>query len=238
MDGENSDWGSLKCGCHPNCGIGTMLLVNERSKQAVPIPQILNTDQLMEDLKIINDSARGRLLTTTQMVLSMLRNYRHDTAPKELGFWQVTKIIDGHNGQRLGLAEKGRYDWRIMLVAGMWFQDLFNYDFRRTEMCIIPYGTQVGEVSFCAYNTGVGWRNIVENMFQVASTKEWYATKGRHKVYAAGKEVPLPEVAASEKGRKKVRLPVVGQPERATAPAFAMDGVKITGMNAGGCGSH
>ena len=23
----------------------------------------------------------------------------------------------------------------------MWFQDLFNYDFRRTEMCIIPYGT-------------------------------------------------------------------------------------------------
>ena len=40
----------------------------------------------------------------------------------------------------------------------MWFQDLFNYDFRRTEMCIIPYGTQEGEISFCAYNTGIGWR--------------------------------------------------------------------------------
>jgi uncharacterized radical SAM superfamily Fe-S cluster-containing enzyme len=40
----------------------------------------------------------------------------------------------------------------------MWFQDLFNYDFRRTEMCVIPYGTQEGEISFCAYNTGVGWR--------------------------------------------------------------------------------
>ena len=239
MDGENAEWGSLKCGCHPNCGIGTMLLVNEKSKQAVPIPQILDTDQLMEDLKVINDSARGRFLTTTQMVLSMLRNYRHDTAPKELGFWQVTKIIDGHNGQRLGLAEKGRYDWRIMLVAGMWFQDLFNYDFRRTEMCIIPYGTQVGEVSFCAYNTGVGWRNIVENMFQVASTKEWYATKGRHKVYAAGKEVPLPEIAETERGRKKVRLPVLGQPERESVPAFAMDGVRITGVSSsGGCGSH
>ncbi len=48
------------------------------------------------------------------------------------------------------------FEWRILFVAGMWFQDLFNYDFRRTEMCIIPYGTQMGEISFCAYNTGVG----------------------------------------------------------------------------------
>src|SRR5947209_13199140 len=54
------------------------------------------------------------------------------------------------------------FEWRVLFVAGMWFQDLFNYDFRRTEMCIIPYGTQMGEISFCAYNTGVGWRNIVE----------------------------------------------------------------------------
>ena len=46
----------------------------------------------------------------------------------------------------------------------MWFQDLWNYDFRRTEMCVIPYGTQEGEISFCAYNTGVGWRNIIEEM--------------------------------------------------------------------------
>ncbi|MBA2501599.1 MAG: hypothetical protein H0V27_01850, partial [Pyrinomonadaceae bacterium] len=46
----------------------------------------------------------------------------------------------------------------MLCVEGMWFQDLFNYDFRRTEMCVIPYGTQEGEISFCAYNTGVGWR--------------------------------------------------------------------------------
>ena len=38
--------------------------------------------------------------------------------------------------------------WRVLCVEGMWFQDLFNYDFRRTEMCVIPYGTQEGEISF------------------------------------------------------------------------------------------
>ena len=34
--------------------------------------------------------------------------------------------------------------WNFLFIAGMWFQDLFNYDFRRTERCIIPYATQEG----------------------------------------------------------------------------------------------
>ena len=73
----------------------------------------------------------------------------------------------------------------------MWFQDLFNYDFRRTEMCIIPYGTQEGEISFCAYNTGIGWRNIIENMHQNATVAKWYEEHGRHEIFAGGKEVPM-----------------------------------------------
>ena len=79
---------------------------------------------------------------------------------------------------------------RVLCVEGMWFQDLFNYDFRRTEMCVIPYGTQEGEISFCAYNTGVGWRQIIENMHKTANLAEWYEEHGRHAVYAAGHNVP------------------------------------------------
>jgi hypothetical protein len=76
----------------------------------------------------------------------------------------------------------------------MWFQDLWTYDFRRTEMCIIPYATQMGEVSFCAYNTGVGWRQIVENMHKNATVAEWYREHGKHPVYAnPRKALPLPE---------------------------------------------
>jgi hypothetical protein len=82
-------------------------------------------------------------------------------------------------------------------VAGMWFQDLFNYDFRRTEMCIIPYGTQLGEISFCAYNTGAGWRNVIEEMFRTATVAEWYREKGRHPVYAGGASIPLPSYRPS-----------------------------------------
>jgi uncharacterized radical SAM superfamily Fe-S cluster-containing enzyme len=96
----------------------------------------------------------------------------------------------------------------------MWFQDLWTYDFRRTEMCIIPYGTQLGEISFCAYNTGVGWRQIVEKMFRTATTAEWHREKGRHPIYAKGRNVPLDEPAAPvlerEFGDKKRHLRLVG----------------------------
>ncbi len=98
-------------------------------------------------------------------------------------------------GQRRSHAddiEKRRSDrWNFLFIAGMWFQDLFNYDFRRTEMCIIPYGTQEGEISFCAYNTGIGWRNIIENMHQNATVAKWYQEHGRHEIFAGGKEVEL-----------------------------------------------
>ncbi|HEY1587080.1 MAG TPA: hypothetical protein VGH63_15400, partial [Polyangia bacterium] len=100
----------------------------------------------------------------------------------------------GARGRKVGEFESdaGEFEWRVLFVAGMWFQDLFNYDFRRTEMCIIPYGTQMGEISFCAYNTGVGWRNIVEKMLQNATVAEWYKTYGRHPVYAKGQDFPMP----------------------------------------------
>ena len=73
----------------------------------------------------------------------------------------------------------------------MWFQDLFNYDFRRTERCIIPYATQEGEISFCAYNTGIGWRNIIEKMHMTATLTKWYEEHGRHEIFAGGKKVGL-----------------------------------------------
>jgi hypothetical protein len=73
----------------------------------------------------------------------------------------------------------------------MWFQDLFNYDFRRTEQCIIPYATQEGEISFCAYNTGVGWRNIIEKMHMTATLTKWYEEHGRHEIFAGGKKVNM-----------------------------------------------
>ena len=192
LGGLESEWGSFKCGCHPNCGIGTMLLVDEKTKEAVTVPSFLDVDRMLDDIKSITDSARRKIWTALQAALAVLRNLRPEGVPATLSPWKVMQIMDGHTGGKLGFARRRRYDWRVFFIGGMWFQDLFNYDFRRTEMCIIPYATPMGEISFCAYNTGVGWRKIIEEMFQTATLAEWYKAHGRHEVYARGRNVPLP----------------------------------------------
>ena len=190
--GKDAPWGSLKCGCHPNCGVGTGFLVNKRTKQTVPLSDIVDIEQMMHDMRSIADSAQSGALTKAQIGLALLRNFNAEKSP--LPFTEVMRHLISHTGADdfAGEDDDASFEWRILFVAGMWFQDLWNYDFRRTERCIIPQGTQMGEISFCAYNTGVGWRQIVEDMHRVASTKEWFETVGRHKIWAGHKPVALP----------------------------------------------
>ncbi len=202
--GPSADWGTLKCGCHPNCGVGTALFVNKRTKEWVPISQFLDFEGLLNDAALIADAARGPWWSKVYMGLSLLRHYRPESAPPGLRLQDFIKKFDKQSGGTLGglgtPADEDRKgdEWLVLFIAGMWFQDLWTYDFRRTEMCIIPYGTQLGEISFCAYNTGVGWRHIIEKMYQNATIADWYKEHGKHPVYAnPGKSVPLPDCGPS-----------------------------------------
>jgi uncharacterized radical SAM superfamily Fe-S cluster-containing enzyme len=205
--GPEAQWGMVSCGCHPNCGIGTALMINKETKEAAPVPEFLNIPQLIRDIQKITDASRGKVFSNVMMGLCLLKNYRPFKAPKSLALVDLLKKFDksfaltGETKKKYGDSSpdrtyedalKRRSDpWNFLFIAGMWFQDLFNYDFRRTEMCIIPYATQEGEISFCAYNTGIGWRNIIENMHKNATVAEWYKTHGKHEIYARGKEVNL-----------------------------------------------
>jgi uncharacterized radical SAM superfamily Fe-S cluster-containing enzyme len=204
VHGPEADWGQVSCGCHPNCGVGTAVMINKETKEMAPVPQFLNIPNLVEDMKHITDTNRGKWFSNFMMGMALLKNYNPYGAPKSLTLGGILKKFDksfGLTGKDYGKVdgtrttediEKRRQDpWNFLFIAGMWFQDLFNYDFRRTEMCIIPYGTQEGEISFCAYNTGIGWRNIIEHMHQNATVAQWYKEHGRHEVFARGKEVAL-----------------------------------------------
>ncbi len=170
-----NDWGQLSCGCHPNCGTGMAVMIDKETKEAVPVTAFLKGDQLARDIAKVNDAARGKFLTVVGMALCLMKNY---------GKVGPDRTVDD--------VMKRRQDrWNFLFIAGMWFQDLFNYDFRRTEQCIIPYATQEGEISFCAYNTGVGWRNIIEKMHMTATLTKWYEEHGRHEIFAGGKRVDM-----------------------------------------------
>jgi len=225
--GEGSEFGSMKCGCHPNCGIGTILFVHKKTKQMVPLMQFLDLEGLLSDIQDVTDAAQGRALTLAELGMALFKNFKPEQAPKGFTFFHLLKQFmsqTGNRGKSVGEFESDahEFEWRALFVAGMWFQDLFNYDFRRTEMCIIPYGTQMGEISFCAYNTGVGWRNIIEKMKANATVAEWYREKGRHPIYAKNQNLPLPDslgtvvlpdsalrMEEESQARKRVRLPLV-----------------------------
>ena len=204
VHGPDATWGQLSCGCHPNCGVGMAVMVDKETKESVPVTAFLNADQLAKDVARVNDAARGKWLSIIGMALALARNYDPFKSPTHFKLTDLMKKFDktfGATGKNYGKVgkdrtmddiEKRRRDrWNFLFIAGMWFQDLFNYDFRRTEQCIIPYATQEGEISFCAYNTGVGWRNIIEKMHMTATLTKWYEEKGRHEIFAGGKNVPL-----------------------------------------------
>jgi uncharacterized radical SAM superfamily Fe-S cluster-containing enzyme len=204
VHGPNREWGQLTCGCHPNCGVGMAIMIDKETKEAVPVTAFLHADQLAKDVAQVNDAGRGKWLSIVGMTLALLRNYDPFKAPTHFKIADLLKKFDktfGATGKSYGKVEgdrtmadieKRRADrWNFLFVAGMWFQDLFNYDFRRTEMCIIPYATQQGEISFCAYNTGIGWRNIIEKMHMTATLTKWYDEHGRHEIFAGNKNVPL-----------------------------------------------
>jgi uncharacterized radical SAM superfamily Fe-S cluster-containing enzyme len=204
VHGPQADWGQLSCGCHPNCGVGMAVMVDKETKESAPVTSFLNADRLAKDVARVNDAARGKWGSIVGMGLAVARNYDPFRSPTHFKLSDMMKKFDktfGATGKNYGKVgkdrtmddiEKRRRDrWNFLFIAGMWFQDLFNYDFRRTEQCIIPYATQEGEISFCAYNTGVGWRNIIEKMHMTATLTKWYDEHGKHEIFAGGKSVQL-----------------------------------------------
>ncbi len=232
MMGPDQEWGTLKCGCHPNCGTGMGLMVDKQKRAWLPMTEFIRLDRLLDDVQEITDACQPAWLTKMEIAAALLRNYSPGKAPKEMTLKDLVRKFDKQSGGSMtagkvdyGVGKERKKDrWHVMFVAGMWFQDLFNYDFRRTEMCIIPYATQLGEVSFCAYNTGVGWRQIIENMFKNASVAEWYKKYGRHNVFAGNRPMPLPDFEHDTRIPQPIELP-------------SLQGGEGKSGGGGGCGS-
>jgi uncharacterized radical SAM superfamily Fe-S cluster-containing enzyme len=200
LRGPDTAFGGLNCSCHPNCGASAILVVNWQTRDWTPLTAFFDVEGFLSDVNVITDTARGPSLSKLQALLAFIRNLNPGAMPAGLTVPKFLKLVTRKMGGTMGSSME-EDEWNIVWVGGMWFQDLWTYDFRRTEMCVIPYATQEGEISFCAYNTGVGWRKIVENMHLVAQTRDWFQNKGRHSIYAGNRAMPL--------GPGEIALPVV-----------------------------
>ena len=149
----------------------------------------VNVERFLQDAARRSPTRRaGRCLTKVQTALSLLRNYSPTQAPEGFRLVDLLQKFDkqsgGQLGGKLGARDNGEPQAgrvaadvrRRHVVPG-------SLDLRLPAHRDVhhPYATQMGEISFCAYNTGVGWRQIVENMYQNATVADWYREHGKHR---------------------------------------------------------
>jgi tetraether lipid synthase len=84
VHGPQAPWGEFSCNCHPNCGVGTAVMVNKENGEWAPVAQFVNIPELVQDTQRITDSGRSARLSNLLMALALLKNYRPDEAPPSL----------------------------------------------------------------------------------------------------------------------------------------------------------
>ena len=94
VHGPDTQWGSLSCGCHPNCGVGTAVMINKETKEWAPVPRFLDVPQLVKDVTAITDAARGTKFTKMMMGLALLKAYKPFQAPKSLALVDLWRKFD------------------------------------------------------------------------------------------------------------------------------------------------
>ncbi|MBV9265947.1 MAG: radical SAM protein [Acidobacteriaceae bacterium] len=188
-----AEQGSVYPDIHPNHGQFCPLIVNSKSGVCVPLARFFNVDGFVKDLRVIGDRFNGRILTRLQVTASIIRNFKADAAPPDLrpgdllNLFRQMQVRFKYDGSELR-----ECNWRLFIVAGMWFQDLFNFDLSSIQMSstVVAANSQDGEISFCAYNAA-GWRAMNEDLNKTAQLSEWHKLHGRHTIYANGKLVDI-----------------------------------------------
>src|SRR5260221_15599 len=59
VHGPQSEWGQVSCGCHPNCGVGTAVMIDKETKEMSPVPAFLDIPGLVRDIRKITDGWRN-----------------------------------------------------------------------------------------------------------------------------------------------------------------------------------
>jgi uncharacterized radical SAM superfamily Fe-S cluster-containing enzyme len=195
--------GSLLADVHPNQGIFSPLLVNQRTRQVVPLASFLSVEQLLRDLVHITDRRQSPAWINARVRLAIFRNFKVRKAPFGFDLADLARVLEQllprfrSEGADWHVKDNADPEWRLLMVAGMWFQDLFNFDFDVIGMDPVRVLTLQGEISFCAHNS-TGWRQVLEYIHKTASLAEWHKAHGRHRIYSNGTVVPLHLIAAEQ----------------------------------------
>jgi uncharacterized radical SAM superfamily Fe-S cluster-containing enzyme len=183
---------TLSLGCSPACGAATYLIVDSQTGVTMPIPAFVDVQPLMETIysaarRLKHAGMLGRLSATGE--LRHLRRFHRQE--KGLAGWSFGKFVDflldfvefrqryGNNDARVATTEAMRY--RSVLLAGMHFQDVYNYQLDRVRRCVIHYAAPDGRIyPFCTYNSGPCHRWRAEREVAIPLERYQRQFRGHH----------------------------------------------------------
>ena len=176
--------------CHPHCGIATYIFVDDGN--VIPITRFIDVDGMLKEMENLAMKASTTLGQFALKLGSAIKSKKgkeksllkifdryfgkyinEEKMPKNLDIRSIlTNVLSTED--KSALAEFSR---NAIMVGGMHFQDLYNYDIERVKRCVIHYATPDGRIiPFCAYNGGPTYREEVEKKFSVP-LDEWKKQK-------------------------------------------------------------
>ena len=180
---------------HPHCGIATYLFQDDKGN-VTPFPRFVDITRFSAGLNEIADKAensRFKKMYVAKLIKLLNSCVDESKMPEgltKMKFVELSKDVMSDKSKDTLAA----FSWKMMLIAGMHFQDNYNYDIERVRRCGIHYVTpDLRVIPFCAYNTGPEYRKEVEAKFSVP-LDEWKKTYAAEaKELAAALIVPVEE---------------------------------------------
>lgn len=157
---------------HPHCAMGTYLYVDPASRKAVPITRFFDVGAMLRDIDLLARKAEGarvKLFSKISAWNSLRRHFKPQFAPPGLTFERFLNTLQGMTDHSQGRGQgDGTFTYKTLLVAGMHFMDVYNYDINRVKRCVIHYAAPNGLVyPFCTYNSGPCFREKIERQYSV-----------------------------------------------------------------------
>ncbi len=225
--------------CHPDCGGGGYLFINpEDRKEVKALTDFFDLRAALVDLQHLADKlserrrrswykalqtvglARSADLMGGARALRILRkHFKASKAPTGLTFKRLLGVMDGYKDTKRGREANAErtFSYNTIFVAGMHFQDKYNYDTERTRRCVIHQSAPDGKMyPFCTYNSGPYYREQVEEKMQTTKISEYkengnpHASANRDKRFPADPSLPKIEVkdyGVGESSSRKFHIP-------------------------------
>lgn len=166
--------------CHAHCGIGTYLIVDKVSGNHIPLPRFVDLPGLLSKMQEISDRHKQQKfmqnIRTKFDILQFYRQleqfYNQEKAPSNMSFKEFFSYLSqftnpkNFSDNKLKKQNLQNRNWRLLIIAGMHFQDSYNYESQRSQRCCVHYAAPNGKLyPFCTYNAGPYFRTSVEKQF-------------------------------------------------------------------------